>query len=471
MERLYALILAITAFILIRRMYVQARRGLVDVFSVRNFFLVGFLIFVLNSGVFTLGFDFYPLLQLRASNPASSGAIYTLIAVLSLVLFWFTYKSGFLSDRLAARINTRFSVSGPIPMLVLAMMFLGLSVFFKFALGQVQFLGVLTQTLAIGMAAAATALAAWAWAPRPFNPLVAALAASVILVAMGLALYKAFGRRDVLSVMLAALWGAHYGHWRLIGIRRSLYQIAPVAAVGLVALASFTGARTLTEGAHLGFTESFSRVTQGDVGDGLLQLGAQDTAACSLWLIETRPDPFPYDTLHSLRYFLTHPIPRVFWENKPTGLGLAMVEQGSVRQKGKGFNFGPGFPGHIFNDNPWVSLVVYSVGLAMTLRFMDRVIIRFPVNPFVIVPMGVAVGEILALARGELGLFFVRTVASTGGAWIAMWLCATLAGAVGMRSTAIAAEPEAAGPETVIDPDLAAEYGESESESTPEPVG
>lgn len=77
--------------------------------------LVGFLIFVLNSGVFTLGFDFYPLLQLRASNPASSGAIYTLIAVLSLVLFWFTYKSGFLSDRLAARINTRFSVSGPDP--------------------------------------------------------------------------------------------------------------------------------------------------------------------------------------------------------------------------------------------------------------------------------------------------------------------------------------------------------------------
>lgn len=54
-------------------------------------------------------------------------------------------------------------------------------------LEQAQFLGVLTQTLAIGMAAAATVLAAWAWAPRPFNPCAAAvLAASVILVAMGL---------------------------------------------------------------------------------------------------------------------------------------------------------------------------------------------------------------------------------------------------------------------------------------------
>lgn len=189
-------------------------------------------------------------------------------------------------------------------------------------------------------------------------------------------------------------------------------------------------------------------------------------------MIETRPDPFPYDTLHSLRYFLTHPIPRVFWGDKLTGLGLAMVEQGSVRQKGKGFNFGPGFPGHIFNDNPWVSLVVYSVGLAMTLRFMDRVIIRFPVNPFVIVPMGVAVGEILVLARGELGLFFVRTVASTGGAWIAMWLCARPSrGRWACDRPRSRPNPRRPAPETVIDPDLAAEYGESESESTPEPVG
>lgn len=463
MERLYAVILAISALILLRRMYVQARAGLVDVFSTRNFFLVGFLIFVFNSGIFTLGFDFYPLVQLRAQHPGTSGAIYTLIGLTFLIIFWYTYKSGFIADRIASKVNTKFSVNGPIPMLVLAAMFLALSIFFKFALGQVQFLGVLTQTLAIGMAAAATALAAWAWAPRPFNPLVASLASIVIFVAMGLALYKAFGRRDVLSVMLAALWGAHYGHWRNIGIKRSLYQIAPVAAAGLVALASFTGARTLSEGAHLGFAESFSRVTQGDVGDGLLQLGAQDTAACSLWLIETRPDPFPYDTLHSLRYFLTHPIPRVFWENKPTGLGLSMVEQGNVRQKGHGFNFGPGICGHIMNDNPWISLVPYAMGLAMVLRFMDRMVLRFPMNPFVVVPMGVAVGEILALARGELGLFFVRTVASSGGAWIAMWLCATIAGAVGMRSTAFSADAPEGEPEGVIDPDLAAAYGEDDS--------
>lgn len=461
MERLYAVILAISGILLLLRMFNQARRGEVDVFSTRNFFLVGYIIFILNSGIFTLGFDFYPQVQLRAQTPATSGAIYVIIALLYLVLFMRTYTSGFLADRFANKVNLRFSVDGPIAMLVLAGALLILSVTFKFGLGQLQFVGVLTQTLAIGMAAGAAALAAWAWAPRPFNAVVGTLAAAVILLAMGLALYKAFGRRDVLSVMLAALWGAHYGHWRHIGIKRSLHQIIPVGAAGLVALASFTGARTLTEGAHLGFVESFRRVTQGDVGEGLLQMGAQDTAACSLWLIETRPDPFPYDTLHSLRYFLAHPIPRVFWENKPTGIGLAMVDQAGVKQKAKGFNFGPGMCGHVMNDNPWVSLIPYALGIAVMLRFMDRMIGRYPFNPFVVVPMGVAVGEILALARGELGLFMVRTVASSGGVWIAMWFCATIGSAMGIRSSA-APTGAPAEPESVIDPDLAAAYGESD---------
>ncbi len=460
MERVWAIILAVSALILMQRMFVQARRGVVDVFSNRNFFLLGYLIFVFNSGVFTLGFDFYPEARLRCQNPAVTGAIYTLIGLTMLVIFWWTYRSGFIADRLAARVNTKFTVQGPIPMLVLAGMFLLLSVFFKFALGQVQFVGVLTQTLAIGMAAAATALAAWAWAPRPFNPMVATLAASVIFIAMGLALYKAFGRRDVLSVMLAALCGAHYGHWRNIGFKRSLYQILPVGAAALVALASFTGARAMTEGAHLGFAESFKRVTQGDVGDGLMQLGAQDTAACSLWLIETRPDPYPYDALHSFRYFLAHPIPRVFWENKPNALGLTMVDQGGIKQKARGFNFGPGICGHVMNDNPWLSLIPYAMGLAIMLRLMDRLIARASMNPFVVVPMIVSVGEILALARGELGLFLVRTVACSLGAWIAMAVCTTVARAIIPKSAGLAAAGDAMEPESVIDADLAAGYGE-----------
>jgi len=463
MERLYAIILALSGIALIYRMYRQAKRGNVDVFSTRNFFLVGYIIFIFNSGVFTLGFDFYP--ELRIQNPAKSGAIYTFIALTYLVIFLWTYKSGFIADRIANKVNPKFSVQGPIPMLVLAVTFMVLSCVFKFVLGQIEFLGVITQTLAIGMAAASAALAAWAWAPRPFNIIVGTIAAALIFLAMGLAVYQAFGRRDVLSVMLAALWGAHYGHWRHIGLKRSLAQIVPVALLTLFAVASFTGARALSSGAHLGFTESFRRVTQGDVSDGLFQMGAQDTASCSLWLIETRPEPFHYDTLHSFRYFIGHPIPRRFWETKPSALGLTMVNEASIKNKARGFNFGPGLCGHIMNDNPWLSLVPYAVGIGIMLRFMDRLVLRFPLNPFVVVPMGVAVGEILALPRGELGLFLVRTVASSSGVWIIMWLIALVGGAIGLRGTPSTTKAEVTQPESVIDPDLALNYGDSDTDS------
>jgi hypothetical protein len=191
----------------------------------------------------------------------------------------------------------------------------------------------------------------------------------------------------------------------------------------------------------LGFVESITRVTSGNIGEGILAMASgQAAAACSMWLIESRPGSFPYDTLHTFRYFIGHPIPRIIWENKPMALGWVMPEQGNVRGRSKGFNFGPGLMGHVWNDNPWISLIPYAFGLAFLMRFMDQVVRLNPSNPFLVIPLGCALGDILGLARGETGLFLSRSVLMMTFSWAGMGFCAAILGAMGLRTPAAGSE-------------------------------
>ena len=152
--------------------------------------------------------------------------------------------------------------------------------------------------------------------------------------------------------------------------------------------------------------------------DGALQLlGGQDAAANSMWVIENRPEPYPYDTLASLEYFLAHPIPRVIWDDKPLGLGTVMVKQSMETGVGEGFSLGPGLIGHIVNDNPWIALPLYAILLGAWLRILDDLLVRFAYQPYLVLPLGIELGEIMGLPRGELGFFAFRAIAGMAFAY------------------------------------------------------
>lgn len=469
MQTLLGLILSLVAIWLTGSLLNQARRGKVDLFSVRNFFLVGFIVFQLTSGALTLWTGYYDALQ--CSDYTRTGAIFTGMALLFLLLYLGFYRWGKPATAIAARLRIRHGEAGPMTMLVLAACFLVGAIFWRLVLIQVPVLGVLASIVHVGLAAAAAGFAAWVWAPRWSNPFVAIVTVAIIGIALADCLYGAFGRRNALSVVIACLWGAHHGYWKHIGVRRASGQVGALLAGALIFLAAFTAGRKQSgTDSKLSVGESISRLAEGNLGQGFLDMATgQGAAACSMWLIETRPDGFPYDTFHSLRYFLGHPVPRIIWEGKPLALGGVMPRQ--ARVKGRNwdtFSFGPGIIGHIANDNPWLTMVPYAFGLAFLMRFMDHLIRLHPRNPFVIVPLGVALGDVLGLARGETGQFLSRAVIIIVAVWVSMSVCAMVLGMLGLHVPRANQEPEiddqtGASPDAgsgLIDPQLADGYGD-----------
>jgi hypothetical protein len=160
-----------------------------------------------------------------------------------------------------------------------------------------------------------------------------------------------------------------------------------------------------------------------------------------MYLIEARPEIMPYDTLHSLYYGATMPVPRQFWAEKPQALGLTVVPEIGIRFKSGGFNIGPGMIGHIANDNPYIALWLYPIIFATFLRIGDDIIKRCANNPFVVLPLGSCLAEVLAFSRGELGLFVFRAVATIISAYVVLWILEkAYAGATGRRFSSATAE-------------------------------
>jgi hypothetical protein len=249
--------------------------------------------------------------------------------------------------------------------------------------------------------------------------------------AAAITLFETFGRRGLVGVMVACLWGAYHGGFRYISFKKNAIPLGIIAAGGLMFVAAYTSVRG-EEGKGKGFAETARRLAEADIAAGLVDLLAgQDAAGNSLWVLENRPEPFPYDPLASLVYFSVHPIPRIIWEGKPIGLGSMMVPQSHIQGRGEEFSFGPGLVGHLMNDNPWIALPLYAVLLAAWIRIMDDMLRRFEGYLYIVLPLGIELGEILGLARGELGFFLFRAVTGMIAGYVGMMIVTRILRAMG----------------------------------------
>ena len=413
----------------------QASSGKWPLFSIRNVFLAGVVIFQLTSAAmayFTGNFGELPL-----SDPTGSGYKYLLILSAFLVLFLSFYESNWFTFKIHNRVNPGVAPSEP-ALALLAVGCLIAAAVLRLVLIYVPVFGVLAQIMAFGMAAMAAGTAAWVWARRPANPAYALLLVAMFLGASGLVLYQAFGRREVLSVIIAILWGAYYGRFRLVSLYRAAVPLTVLAMVGFLLVSAFTATRSADK--NVPITQTLMRMADADIKQGAFLLVAQDAPNCSLWLLENRPNPFAYNTLHSLKYAIVHPMPRKFWQNKPNSLGAEMVTQAILSERSEGFTFGPGLVGHLINDNPWLSVPIYAAIIAAGLRILDNLIRRFPTHPIVILPIGVAMGEIIAMPRGELGAFAFRALVSILTAYFGAKIVSKIMIAFGFRSDPDAVE-------------------------------
>lgn len=426
MLQFIALILYMTSLGLVLLMLYQFFRGTADLLSARNIFLVGFIVFQTNNAAKALWrneFGEYPVMEIP-----STPAVFTFLAVLFLIIMLVVYQRGFFVKSIAAHFAKAYSPPSSTSMLMLAVIFVATGAFCRLVLAELQ-IQLFPQTFAplgSGLLFVAAAMAGWVWAPRLLNPVVGGICAGIIAVAL-IPTLMGFSRREVVGVAIGLIWGAYHGHWKSLGYGQILLRLGVVGLAGFVVLAAHTMIRGvfLTKNA-VSLTETLQLLRGADVGAGASDLASgQSAGAISMWIIETRPQTFPYDTLHSARLFLLHPVPRLIYPSKPMGLGQIVPGQSSTNykyQRTKAYNVGPGLVGHIVNDNPWLALPIYAVFFGLYLRFLDETVRYNGLNPFVLLPIGVGLGQIVGIPRGEAGHFLFLSCLNMAGAYVGMWL-------------------------------------------------
>ncbi len=428
MEIIVSIILIAIALWLIRKILVQSLRGEVDLLSARNFFFVGFLIFHLTSGVLAVWFPLAD--EFAISDVARPAFIFCWFVVLFLAIFFFVYRRGWGVRRLAHSVTPQHAPA-PIVLLFLGIPLVALGLVFRFLLTNVPIFGALSGMFGAGLMALAAGVVSWAWFPRLFNPFFATIALAVIATGIAGTLMGSFGRRDVLGVLTGVAWGAYHGWYKHMGPRRVLTFIAVLSVPAMVLMAGFTAVRHINK-TDRSIGQLFSEAAASDIGQGILDLfSGQRCANYVMFFISTRPESKDYDTLHQVKLFLSFPVPRQFWDDKPDAVARTVVKEVNVQGVPEGFNIGPGLLGHCANDNPWIALPLYAVLLALFLRLLDEMIVVHPNNPFVVLPVGAAIGQIMGLARGETAAFLFHACAAIAISWVMMRVVAAVGRALG----------------------------------------
>jgi len=212
--------------------------------------------------------------------------------------------------------------------------------------------------------------------------------------------------------------------------------IGGVGFAGLLFVAGVTAIRSGDDRDRSG-TEMLQRVAGADFKEGLYDVaGGQQAGLNSMWLIENYPQSFPYQPFGTLVYIFVNPIPRDFWPDKPEALGRTAVFQANAdRKRLANYTIGPGLMGHIAADNPWLTMIPYAVLLGLFFRYLDEMVRLHPTNPFVVLPVGVALGQFIGLPRGDAGLFMFYALICISAAWIGMFAVARTMAFLGWRMT------------------------------------
>jgi len=451
MTKLLAVYLVSLGVVLALFMLYQGWRRTQEILSLRNFALLGFIIFQLTSGAIPLWMNWNN--RYRLQDWESAGVTFAAMATVFLLIFLVAYELGMGAKTLARVVPTTRTVPNLPTMAILAVgltlaaMFLRLTI----AVAPIPVVTAVSSKVGVAFAALACGLVGWMWAPRLLNVAYAGFASVIVMVNLAAVMHGAFGRRNLVALGACFLWGMYYSHWRHLPLRGMMTRLAIMSVPPLILLAAFTSIRASQERPDLA-QQVQALTAQSDVREGVIDLLAgQNTAPGSMWLIENYPERYEYRHLMTVRYFFALPVPRIIWRDKPMPLSTMIATQARIT----GVNWdmlkiGPGIIGHAAAEGGWYALVVYALLGAFFLRFFDQIVQINPTSPFVVLPVGSALGQVVGLPRGETSAFAMNYVVGVVGAYISMIVLARIVATLGWgREEALS-----------VDPALAASYEE-----------
>lgn len=410
---LILLTLALAAFVLIDYL-----RGKSELVSIRNVAIGGFILFQTLSGALWLIDDNYNL-KYYLLDAGATGLKFAVACAVFAVTLLLVYRSGIIARPLARLVPKPAIVPSDTTMWLTALVLTVSAGLFRFAV-MVPYINILAAILGTAVAGASAGFAGWLLGRNLRNPVVWALALSLITVNLGIALTGAFGRRTIITVGLGVAFGLYYSRLRYERPARTV-SLLLVATVPLVIfIASYTSIRGANRRAHfVDFIKAM--VTGGSIKEGLADLDGQGTGGVSMWLMEFFGEDGQREpqTLRAFQYFVLFPAPRAYFPFKPEPLSLDIPRYANLEGvRLGGLTIGPGIIGHSFADGGWIVLLFYASLGGIIIRFGDDVIQRSPYAPFVVLPMGSMLGEIMGVPRGESSAMLFLFVFGTASCYV-----------------------------------------------------
>jgi hypothetical protein len=395
-------------------MLVQHMRGVHPILSLRNFALLGLIIYQFYSSAKSLVSgdhgDFHLL------SPGMTSLTFAAMLFTFMLVFGWFYRRGKGVDAVVQRIPVPTYAPRAGSLLVLALLLTVLGIGMRFGV-QVPLIGIIADKWGLAFAAMACGLVGWVWARNLVNPLMIVFMSAIVSANVFNALWGTFGRRPLVALGAAMILAMFYSHWRTLPVRKMLARFAVFGAVPVIFIGLYTAAREAQEFDRTA-AEQLREMATADLGEGVLDLfSGQSCGPVSMWLIEAYPDRYEYKHLMALRYLVLMPVPRSWWEDKPKPLSTTIAHDASL----SGVNddiltIGPGIVGHAAAEGGWYALLIYAFVAAFILRVGDELIWRNDNNPLVILAVGAALGDCIGLSRGESSAFMFNFLVGGFGA-------------------------------------------------------
>lgn len=395
-----------------------------EVLSWRNVFLLGYLHFV------ALGGFFAATTSAEVNNYVPSEHAAGILAVAQ-PLFLVVYL---LADAIGRRMRSierlipRLEITVTAPAIVLtSVMLTGLAITLAAVPIGGYLGGVLTQFRG-GLAASGLALAVYFFLAQRFNPasivlVLASLGAGILATTVGES-----GRRIALGVLIAVPWMWYYASLRHRGPLYITTSLLAFGTAGVVALAVYGSVRHQDAGFGGGGRAAIDVGTRaGQIGELITNpqfetrmldnLIYTDTSHNTMFIIDTYPEYYNVHPLNDFFYVVSNPIPRAIWTEKPRGLGDRLRdEMGTVA------NLGPGIIGHAWASATWLGIIAYAGVFGIAFGLLDRALRERIYSPFFVAASGAGMGNMVAMARGDVALFVIQVVTAISITILVLWV-------------------------------------------------
>ncbi len=408
----------ILLIVLIGGVVLDYYRGRYPLLSNRSLFLIGVAFFQCLSAILTISMGMRRLgVQISEATYFRFGAGLVLFTIVFLLVYRWKHPVSWL----ARCIPTRAPSATVLPIVIVLGVAIVLGLESRFSIlplpGPLRSLAL---QVGRGLCCFSIVLLLWVWNEHRLNVLSWLICPPLILVLLLSLLQGEFGRRAVLSGVLAVAWGMYYFRWQF----KTAVMNTPRYAVYAILLLLFIGGVTAIRSREAETYSLSYRVRA--VADAISveqakELFFTDTFSCSVYAIERYTTDLAPQPFHSTWYMLTYLVPREIWPDKPVPLSEILAKVVTVAEM-KRYNWGPGLMGHAWHEGGWLMVVYLAVGFGLVFAAVDHRLWQQTGNPYFVSIAGAALGQVIAMGRGDIGFFMVNWIYGMAGPMLLVYV-------------------------------------------------